>query len=79
EQLELLADIRGILTSEGHTLPQAALAWLLTYSDTIIPIPGFKTLAQIQDSAGVLTKGLLTPHQMALLDERLTAVEILIR
>lgn len=79
EQLDLLADVREILTSEGHTLPQAALAWLLTYSDSIIPIPGFKTLAQVQDSVGILTKGLLTDEQMRLLNQRLTADTILIR
>jgi aryl-alcohol dehydrogenase-like predicted oxidoreductase len=60
QQIDLLEQVRDILTREGHSLPQAALAWLLTYSDSIVPIPGFKTLNQVKDTTGVLEKGLLT-------------------
>ena len=68
DQLNRLDQVREILTCEGHTLPQAALAWLLATSDSIVPIPGFKTLDQIQDTVGVLEKGPLTQAQMAKLD-----------
>lgn len=76
EQLDRLEQVRGILTREGHTLPQAALAWLLAYSDSIVPIPGFKSLKQIQDTVGVLKKGPLTAGQMAELDAILPEEEM---
>ncbi|MEM8531517.1 MAG: aldo/keto reductase [Chloroflexota bacterium] len=79
QQIDLLTDIQSILTREGHTLPQAALAWLLTYSDGIIPIPGFKSLAQVKDTVGVLDRGLLTDVQMRDLDAILTPEMITIR
>ncbi|MEM6428637.1 MAG: aldo/keto reductase [Deinococcota bacterium] len=72
QQLVLLERIRNILTKKGHSLPQAALAWLLSYGDTIVPIPGFKTLAQVQDTVGVLEKGRLDASQMDDLAELLT-------
>lgn len=75
-QLNRLDQVREILTREGHTLPQAALAWLLAYSDTVIPIPGFKTLKQIQETVGVLKKGPLTSEQMAELDALLPEDEM---
>lgn len=75
-QLDRLEQVRTILTREGHTLPQAALAWLLTYSDSLIPIPGFKTLEQVQETVGVLSKGPLTSEQMAELDALLPEDEM---
>ena len=77
EQLERLAQVREILTREGHTLPQAALAWLLSYSDSIVPIPGFRTLEQVRDTVGVLKKGPLTSEQMAELDALLPDEEMI--
>ena len=41
--LEQLDALYELLTQNGHTLAQAALTWLLTRSEQVIPIPGFKT------------------------------------
>lgn len=62
--LQKLERIRAILTADGRTLAQAALGWLLARSSQTIPIPGFKTVAQVEDNAGVLTRGALTQAQM---------------
>jgi aryl-alcohol dehydrogenase-like predicted oxidoreductase len=64
EFLSRLASIRAVLESDGRTLAQGALAWLLGRSRVSIPIPGFKTLAQVEENAGVLTAAPLTPAQL---------------
>lgn len=65
EWLEKIASIREILTSEGRTLAQGALAWLWGRSDNTIPIPGIRTVQQLEENAGAMDKGALTPDQMA--------------
>jgi aryl-alcohol dehydrogenase-like predicted oxidoreductase len=56
--------IREILTSGGRTLAQGALAWLWGRTDKTIPIPGFRTVQQVEDNAGAMRHGPLTPEQM---------------
>jgi aryl-alcohol dehydrogenase-like predicted oxidoreductase len=68
EWLAKLDAIREVLTSEGRTLAQGALAWLWGRSDKTIPIPGFRTVAQVEDNSGALHKGPLTPEQMRQID-----------
>ncbi len=64
EWLDRLAAIREILTSDGRTLAQGAIAWLWARSPTTIPIPGFKTAAQAEENAGALAFGPLRPEQL---------------
>ena len=45
ESLRRLDAIRDVLTSDGRTLAQGALAWLWARSEAFIPIPGFKTVS----------------------------------
>lgn len=56
--------MRDILTSDGRTLAQAALGALRARSERLIPNPGFKTMAQVQDNVGALQYGPLSPQQM---------------
>lgn len=60
--------IRQILTSGGRTLAQGALAWLWARSPQTIPIPGFRTVAQVQENAAAMRFGPLTPEQMREID-----------
>ena len=62
--LACLEAIREILTSQGRTLVQGALAWLLGRSEQTIPIPGIRTVAQAQENAGAMQFGPLTASQM---------------
>jgi aryl-alcohol dehydrogenase-like predicted oxidoreductase len=66
--LDKLAAIRGVLTSEGRTLAQGALAWIWARSPRTVPIPGFKTVAQVEENCGALAAGPLTADQMAEID-----------
>lgn len=61
--------IRDILTSGGRTLAQGALAWIWARSPVTVPIPGIRTVAQVDDNAGAMRFGALTPDQMRQLDE----------
>lgn len=60
--------IGEILRSNGRTLAQGAIAWLWARSDKNIPIPGFRTLKQVQENCGALQFGQLTRAQMAEID-----------
>jgi aryl-alcohol dehydrogenase-like predicted oxidoreductase len=63
-----LGSIRDVLTSGGRTLAQGALAWLWAHSPVTVPIPGFKTVAQVEENAGAMRFGPLTSAQVAEID-----------
>lgn len=56
--------LRDILTTNGRTLAQGALAWIWAKSGWTLPIPGIRTVAQAMENAGALEKGPLTPAQL---------------
>jgi aryl-alcohol dehydrogenase-like predicted oxidoreductase len=68
ELLDKLDAIKEILKSNGRTLAQGALAWLWARSENTIPIPGFKTVKQVEENAGALQFGPLTSDQMKEID-----------
>lgn len=57
EALGRLELIRGLLTEGGRSVTQGALGWILARSPVTLPIPGFKTEAQIRDNMGALEAG----------------------
>jgi aryl-alcohol dehydrogenase-like predicted oxidoreductase len=63
--LSQMEAVREILTSGGRTLPQGALAWLWARSDRTIPIPGFRTVEQVEENVGALEFGPLSESHMA--------------
>ncbi|MFN8518357.1 MAG: aldo/keto reductase [Chloroflexota bacterium] len=68
EMLASLAAIRDILRSGGRTLAQGALAWIWARSERTIPIPGFRDARQVEENAGALAFGPLTPDQVREVD-----------
>ena len=66
--LDALAAIRETLTSDGRTIVQGALGWLWARADNVIPIPGFKTVAQAEENGGALAYGPLPEHSMREID-----------
>jgi aryl-alcohol dehydrogenase-like predicted oxidoreductase len=56
--------VRSLLQTDGRTLVQGALAWLWARSPNTLPIPGFRTVAQVNDLAGALSKGPLPQDVM---------------
>jgi aryl-alcohol dehydrogenase-like predicted oxidoreductase len=64
ERLAKLEELRAVLTQDGRTLAQGALGWLLARSPVTIPIPGFKTVAQVEENVAALRFGPLAAEQM---------------
>jgi aryl-alcohol dehydrogenase-like predicted oxidoreductase len=60
----LFADAR-----DPRTPAQIALAWIWTRSDRTIPIPGFKSVAQVKENIQAMEFGLLSSEQMKVIDE----------
>ena len=54
---------------DARTQAQIALAWLWTRSERTIPIPGFKTIAQVRENIQAMEFGLLNDEQMKKIDE----------
>jgi aryl-alcohol dehydrogenase-like predicted oxidoreductase len=66
-------ELRDISVEVGATPAQVALAWLLAKGSDIVPIPGTKRVARLEENAGA--DGVeLTPEQVAKLDELTPAV-----
>ncbi len=57
--------IRDVLTGGGRTLAQGALAWIWAQSDRLVPIPGFKTVAQVTENARAMEFGPLSTEEVA--------------
>jgi aryl-alcohol dehydrogenase-like predicted oxidoreductase len=55
--------VREVLTSGGRTLAQGALGWLWARSPKTIPIPGFRTVKQVEENAKALDFGPLSQEQ----------------
>jgi aryl-alcohol dehydrogenase-like predicted oxidoreductase len=71
--LARLQQLREVLTAGGRTLAQGALGWIWARSAVTIPIPGFKTVAQVQENAQALSYGPLSAVQMQQIDTLLAA------
>jgi aryl-alcohol dehydrogenase-like predicted oxidoreductase len=68
-RLAQVEQMRGPLTRDGRTMTQAALSWILTVSDRTIPIPGFKTVAQVDELVAAAALPPLDERQLELVDE----------
>jgi aryl-alcohol dehydrogenase-like predicted oxidoreductase len=77
--LVTLEDLRGVLTSDGRTMAQAALGWIWAHSERTVPIPGFKNRQQVEDNAGAMAFGPLGAEQMRQVEEILGQAEWLAR
>ncbi|MEW2557516.1 aldo/keto reductase [Streptomyces griseorubiginosus] len=68
EWLRRIDALKDILTSEGRTLAQGALAWIWARSPRTVPIPGFRSVTQAEQNAGAMEKGPLTADQLTEVD-----------
>jgi aryl-alcohol dehydrogenase-like predicted oxidoreductase len=67
--LKRLAAIQEVLSSDGRTIVEGALAWLWARSDRAIPIPGFRTLAQAEENIKAIAFGPLSEEQMVQIED----------
>ncbi len=61
--LKMADALRNVLTSNGRTMAQGALAWIWARSDRTIPIPGARNEKQVRENAGAMVHGPLTPAE----------------
>jgi aryl-alcohol dehydrogenase-like predicted oxidoreductase len=71
-----LPHIREILMSDGRSLAQGALAWLWGRSERTLPIPGIRTVKQVEENAGAMVFGALRPAQMQEIETLLGGAEV---
>ncbi len=57
--------IREVLTADGRSLVQGALAWIWARSPVAIPIPGFRTVAQVEENVAAARLDPLDPGALA--------------
>lgn len=72
-RLRQLNRLRPILTAHGRTFTQGALGWVLARHPRTIPIPGFKTAAQVEDLLGAAAAVPLEPPDIAAIEAALAA------
>lgn len=72
---EALVDLlRRIATDVGGTPAQVALAWLLSQQSWIVPIPGTRRIARLEENLGAITCELDAKY-LALIDEAAAMVQ----
>ena len=71
QNLQHIEAVRKFFADTGdlRTPAQIALAWIWTRSERTIPIPGFKTVAQVKENIQAMEFGLLSNEQMKKIDE----------
>ena len=71
QRLQRTEAIRKMFAEAGEvrTPAQIALGWIWTRSERTIPIPGFKTVAQVKENIRAMDFGLLSNEQMKKIDE----------
>ncbi len=68
DRLRQLEALKPVLTEDGRSLGQAALGWLWARNEHTIPIPGFKTVAQVEENVGAMAYGKLSAQQMSAIE-----------
>ena len=61
--LERIAEVRAELTADGRSLVQGALGWIWGRSPATLPLPGFRTVAQVEENAGAAEHGPLSAER----------------
>ena len=66
--LRKFESIKNILTQDGRTVVQGAIAWNWARSRKTIPIPGFRNTEQVDENVKALDFGPLKEEQMKAID-----------
>jgi len=64
QDLETIQAMGPVLRRDGRSYVQAALGWIWARSPRTVPVPGFRTLEQVQEDAAALRLGPLGEEQM---------------
>lgn len=69
ERLTFIEALREVLTTGGRTMAQGALAYIWTLDERMVPIPGFKSVAQVEQNAAAMGFGMLSDEQMRQIEQ----------
>ena len=69
ENLRIVDEVQSVADEVGATAAQVAISWVLAQGDDIVPIPGTKRVARLEENAGAAAVK-LSPDQL----EHLTAI-----
>ena len=69
KRLQVVEALREPLTSGGRTMAQGALAYIWAIDPRMIPIPGFKSVEQVQQNAGAMEFGPLGEDEVQQVQE----------
>ena len=76
KRLKIVDKIRDILTSNGRTMAQGALAYIWALDGRMVPIPGFKSVEQVKENVGAMQFGPLTEAQVNGIQEVVAKYEL---
>ncbi len=62
--LQRISEVRAELTADGRSLVQGALGWIWGYHPATLPIPGFRTVAQVEENVAAANFGPLPAERM---------------
>jgi len=68
KNLQLVARIESMARTRGYTPAQLALAWVLAQGEDIVPIPGTKKVARLEENIGSLDVR-LSPDDLAQIED----------
>ena len=69
KNLELVEELESLAGEKGTTAAQLALAWLLTRGEHVVPIPGMRRIARLEENAAAAN--------LALTDEELRRLDLI--
>jgi aryl-alcohol dehydrogenase-like predicted oxidoreductase len=67
--------IRGILTEDGRSVAQGSLGWIWGKHPEAVPIPGFKSVAQVEENVAAARYGPLNGDQIGRIEALLAEVQ----
>jgi len=76
KRLQAADALREVLTANGRTMAQGALAYIWALDERMVPIPGFKSVRQVTENAGALQFGPMTPAQVQEVQTIVTKYEL---
>lgn len=74
-RLQTVEALRDVFTSGGRTMAQGALAYIWGLDERMVPIPGFKTVEQVEQNAAAMSYGPLSPAEVQQVQEIVAAHE----
>lgn len=64
-RLKTVEALRGLFTAGGRSMAQGAICYIWGLDERMIPIPGFKSVKQVEDNAGAMAFGPMSAEDVA--------------